>query len=246
MNIAIIGYGKTGKEVERLAPQHQINVVTIFDENNNQSASGLTKSALKSVDVCIDFSTPQAVVENIEAVAACKKNMVVGTTGWYDKLGEVTKITQKSGIGLLYAANFSIGMNIFYYGVDVITELCDKFHLYDIAIAETHHVQKLDSPSGTALALAQHIMQHTKSKRTVLHENPHGKIKSEQLQITSTRIGSIVGNHRVTFDSDADTIELVHNAKNRSGLARGALIAAQWLQGKQGLFTMKDVITSML
>ena len=246
MNIALIGYGKTGKEIERLAPEHKINVVKIFDEHNNNASSGLTKQSLKNVDVCIDFSIPEAVIENIEAVASCGKDMIVGTTGWYDKLGDVTKIVQKSKTGFLYAANFSLGMNIFYHGVGVIAELCDKFHLYDVTIAETHHTQKLDSPSGTALALAQNIMQHFKSKRSVLHETPHGKIKPEQLQITSTRLGTVVGNHRVVFESESDCIELVHNAKNRSGFARGALIAAQWLHGKKGIFTMKDVISSML
>jgi len=246
MNIALIGYGKMGKELERLAPEHQMKVVKIFDIDDNAGASGLTKQALKNVDVCIDFSTPQAVMENIEAVAKCGKNIVIGTTGWYDKLPDITKLVQKSKTGLLYAPNFSIGVNIFYHGVSTISELCDKFHLYDVAISETHHTQKLDSPSGTALAIAQNVMQHFKSKKSVLQETPRTKIKPEQLQITSTRLGSVVGNHRVTFESEADTIELIHNAKNRTGFAHGALIAAQWLKGKKGIFTMKDVITSTL
>ncbi|TAK57901.1 MAG: 4-hydroxy-tetrahydrodipicolinate reductase [Bacteroidetes bacterium] len=246
MNIVLIGHGKTGKEIERLAPEHKMKVIKIFNEENNSGGSGLTKEELKHVDVCIDFSIPQAVIQNIEAVAECGKNIVVGTTGWYDKLGEVTNIVKKSKIGFLYAANFSLGMNIFYHGVGIISELCDKFHFYDVAISETHHTQKIDSPSATALALAQNVMQHFKSKKTVLKESPHGNIKPEQLQITSTRLGSVIGRHSVLFDSDADCIELVHNAKNRTGFAHGALVAAQWLKGKKGIFTMKDVITSML
>ncbi|MBI3193854.1 MAG: 4-hydroxy-tetrahydrodipicolinate reductase [Ignavibacteriae bacterium] len=246
MNIALIGHGKTGKEIERLAPEHNIKVVQIFDGENNDGASGLTKQSLKNVDVCIDFSVPHAAMENIEAVARCGKSLVVGTTGWYDKLPEVKKMVEKSKIGFLYAANFSLGVNIFYHGVSIISELCDKFHFYDVAIAETHHTQKLDAPSATALALAQTVMQKFKSKKTILQETPRTKIKPEQMQITSTRLGSVVGNHRVVFDSEADCIELVHSAKNRTGFAHGALIAAQWLKGKKGVYTMKDVITSML
>lgn len=246
MNIALIGYGKTGKEIERIAPEHEMKVVKVFDEHNNANASGLTKQALKNVDLCIDFSIPQAAFENIEAVAKCGKNIVVGTTGWYDKLADITRLVQQSKIGLLYAPNFSLGMNIFYHGVGIVAELCDRFHFYDVAISETHHTQKIDSPSATAHALAQNVMKHFKSKKSVLQESPRSKVKPDQLQVTSMRLGSIVGNHRVLFDSDADTIELVHNAKNRKGFAQGALIAAKWLKGKKGVFTMKDVITSML
>ncbi len=246
INIALIGYGKMGKELERLAVEHNMNVVNIIDEYEKPGGAGLTKQSLKNVDVCIDFSIPHAAIDNIEAVAKCGKNIVIGTTGWYDKLDDVKKIVKKSKIGLLYAPNYSIGVNIFYHGVGVISELCDKFNLYDVSIAETHHTQKLDSPSGTALALAENVMEHYKSKKSILTETPKGKIKPEQLQVVSTRMGSVVGNHRVTFDSEADTIELVHNAKNRTGFAHGALIAAEWLKGKKGVFTMKDVISSML
>ncbi|MBI5215460.1 MAG: 4-hydroxy-tetrahydrodipicolinate reductase [Ignavibacteriae bacterium] len=246
MNIALIGYGKTGREIERLAPEHKMKIVQIFDEENNSGASGLTKQSLKNVDVCIDFSTPHVVVQNIEATLSCGKNIVVGSTGWYDKLDDVKKLVMKTKTGLLYAANFSLGMNIFYHGVSVISELCDKFHFYDVAISETHHTQKLDAPSATAMALAHTVMQKFKSKKSILQESPKGKIKPEQLQVSSIRLGGVVGNHRVMFDSEADSIELVHSAKNRTGFAHGALIAAQWLKGKKGVYTMKDVITSML
>jgi len=245
-NVALIGYGKMGKELERLAGEHKINVVKVFDENDNIRGAGLTKQSLKDVDVCIDFSFPSAAIDNIHAVAKSGKNIVLGTTGWYDKLDDVRKLVKKSKIGLLYAPNYSIGVNIFYHGVGVIAELCDKFNLYDVAISETHHTQKLDSPSGTALAIAEKVMKRNKTKKTILTTAPQGKIGSEQLQVISTRMGSVVGNHRVTFDSEADTIELVHNAKNRTGFAHGALIAATWLKGKKGVFTMDDVISSML
>lgn len=246
MNIALIGYGKTGKEIERLAPEHHINVIKIFNRQNNAGAAGLTAHELNDVDVCIDFSVPHAVVQNITAAALCGKNIVIGTTGWYGAMDNITAIVKESNIGLLYAANFSIGMNVFYHGIGVLSELCDKFRLYDVAVTETHHNQKLDSPSATALAIAQHVMEHFKSKKSLLTDAPEGKIQPEQLHVSSLRLGSVIGNHRVIFDSDADCIEMVHTAKNRSGFAHGALIAARWLNGKQGVFTMNDVITSIL
>jgi 4-hydroxy-tetrahydrodipicolinate reductase len=244
MNIALLGYGNIGKEIERIAREKQIAVKQIFTIENNLRAMGITKQSLKDVDACIDFSIPTAVVENIEAVASCGKNIVVGTTGWYDKLKEVQKIVKDKKIGLLYSPNFSLGMNIFYQILTASAFTFDKFDMYDVAIHETHHRGKADSPSGTALALGQILLQQIRRKTVMMHETVHKKIKPEELHITSERVGNVVGTHRVMFDSEADSIELVHTAKNRSGFAFGALLAAEWLKGKKGIFTMKDVITS--
>jgi 4-hydroxy-tetrahydrodipicolinate reductase len=244
MNIAIIGSGKMGREVDKLAKERKISVKLILDINNNLNGMAITQQAMKDIDVCIDFSTPAAVVHNIVAAAECKTNIVVGTTGWYDKLKEIEKIVKDKKIGLVYSPNFSLGMNIFYQVLSSTSHIFDQFDCYDVAIHEMHHKGKADSPSGTALTLGQIILQNVRRKKEFLHETSHKQIKPEQLHVTSTRVGSVVGSHRVLFDSDGDTIELVHTAKNRTGFALGALIAAEWLKGKKGFFTMKDIITS--
>ena len=243
VNIALIGYGKMGKEVERLAKEQGICVAKVFDVHNNTGALGLTKEGLKGIDVCIEFSTPAAVIDNIESAAECGKNIVVGTTGWYDRLEHVKKIVKEARIGLLYAPNFSLGVNLFMHLVSHAAHLFDKYPGYDVAVNEMHHRGKTDSPSGTALSVASAILQSMKRKSEILSETSHGQIKAHQLHVSSARIGHVTGKHAVTFDSDADTIELVHTAKNRAGYALGAIVAAEWLKGKKGLYTMRDVIT---
>lgn len=245
MNIALIGYGNMGKEVERAAAARNITVKKIFNIENNLRGIGITPTILDSVDVCIDFSVPSAVVNNISIIAGCGKNIVVGTTGWYDKIDEVKKIVSDKKIGLLYSPNFSLGMNIFYQIVASAVTAMDKFDMYDIALQEIHHRKKADSPSGTALTLSQIILQHTRRKKEVFHEPSHHEIKPEQLHVASLRVGSVAGTHTVIFDSEADSVQLTHTAKNRSGFALGALVAAEWLKGKKGLYTMKDVFTSI-
>ena len=243
MNIALIGYGKMGREIERVAKDRNITIKRIFELHDNLHGIALMKESLHDVDVCIDFTTPVEVIKNIAAVAECGKNIVVGTTGWYNRLDEVKKIVKNTNIGLLYSPNFSIGMNIFTKILTTASEYFNMFDTYDAAIHETHHRGKVDSPSGTALALGQTILQHVRRKKELLLETSHHAIKPEQLHITSARVGNVVGKHDVVFDSDADTIELVHTAKNRGGFALGALVAAEWLKGKKGVYTMNDVIT---
>ncbi len=245
MNIALVGYGKMGKEVERIATERKIPIKKIFTIENNLSAMGISSQTLNGVDVCIDFSIPTAVLENVEAIAGCGKNIVLGTTGWYDKLESVRKIVKERKIGLLYSSNFSIGMNLFQQILTTAAHYFDKFDQYDVAIHETHHRTKVDCPSGTALALGQIVLQQMRRKKEMLHETCHKPIRPEQLHITSQRTGCVVGCHQVLFDSDADSIQLIHTAKNRAGFALGALVVAEWLKGKKGMFTMKDVLSSL-
>jgi 4-hydroxy-tetrahydrodipicolinate reductase len=242
MNIALIGYGKMGKEVEAVAKERGVRIVMIFTRENNLDGAGLTKSALTNVDVCIDFSTPEAALRNIEAVVACGKNMVVGTTGWHNNLQRARELVRKHKTGLVYASNFSLGVNIFSRMVAEAARLIEPYAEYDVAISETHHAGKADSPSGTALSLASLIMQSLRRKSELMTEPAKGRIKPHQLHIASQRLGHTTGRHCVAFDSDADTIELVHTAKNRRGFAAGALVAAQWIKGKKGFYTMHDVI----
>lgn len=242
MNIVLIGYGKMGKEVERVAKEKGLKIVSILTKENNTGGLGITPDSLKGVDVCIDFSVPAAALDNIEAVAECGKSIVVGTTGWYDKIETVKKLVKDRKIGFLYASNFSLGVNIYSQIVMDASRLFEKYSDYDVSIQEVHHKSKTDSPSGTALSLGSVVLQSLKRKTELLHETSHGQIKPHQLHVTSTRVGSVPGTHTVLFDSECDSIELVHRAKGRRGFALGAVVAAEWLKGKKGFYTMRDVI----
>ncbi len=242
MNIALIGYGRMGKEVEAIAKEKGVKVVRIFDLENNTAAIGLTAESLKGVDVCIDFSTPGAVVANIEAVTECGKNIVVGTTGWYNRLDHVKKLVRERKVGFLYAANFSLGVNIFSQIVMDASHLFEKYSEYDVAVHEIHHRAKTDSPSGTALSIGATILQSMRRKSELVNDVTKGAIKEQQLHVSSTRVGYVMGKHSVLFDSESDTVEITHTAKSRRGFALGAIVAADWLKGKKGFYTMRDVI----
>jgi 4-hydroxy-tetrahydrodipicolinate reductase len=244
MTIGLVGYGKMGKEVEAAARERHLTIGHIFTEEENPRGSALTSEALRGIDVCIDFSSPAAVLDNIRAVAAARCNMVVGTTGWQDRLESVRELVLRAEIGFLYSANFSLGMNLFFEIVSDAARLLGRYPEYDAAITEVHHSGKADSPSGTALHLGSLLLQALQRKTGILAEPAHGPIAPHQLHISSTRTGRVPGTHRVLFDSDADTIELTHTARNRRGFALGALVAAEWLKGKKGFYTMRDVILS--
>ena len=222
MRIAIVGYGKMGREIEAVAREQGETIAQVFDIGNE-----MTAAALMDVDVCIDFSMPSSVLANIRVAAAAAKDIVVGTTGWLEHLPEVRQLVQSSG--LLYSANFSLGMNIFLRIVTRAAELMNKAGEYDPFIHEAHHNQKLDSPSGTALRLADIIVEKVERKTKA------------NLNVAATRAGVINGIHTVGFDSEADLIELRHTAKSRRGFALGALAAARWLHGRKGIYTMDDV-----
>jgi 4-hydroxy-tetrahydrodipicolinate reductase len=170
--------------------------------------------------------------------------VVVGTTGWYDRLDDVRRIVEAGGSALVYAPNFSIGVNLLGHLINCAAHLFDRYDMYDVAIRETHHRGKADSPSGTALHLSQLILKNIRRKTGVVAGNPDGPIKPEQLHISSERVGHAVGEHTIVFDSEADSLEFTHRAKNRSGFAHGALIAAAWVRGRKGVFTMEDVLTT--
>jgi len=222
MRICLLGRGKTGSLVESAA-KHRGHHVAVLHSASNLKAAGLTSAALESVDVVIDFTTPHAVLENIAACVACGKNMVVGTTGWYDEIPKVRRWVEEKGTGFLYAANFSLGVNLFF---DVArTAAAALQHQYFGQIFERHHVNKKDAPSGTAVALQR-----------VVHA-----ASGSELEITSFREGEVVGMHELTLDSPNDTIYLCHDAKSRRGFADGAVRAAEWLAARKGFFDFKDV-----
>ena len=226
MNILILGRGKTGALVAEVARQRKHEVVVAGAGENAQSAA-LAPEKLRSIDVVIDFTTPEAVLLNVEACAKAKKNMVVGTSGWYSELPTVRRMVKSSGIGFLYARNFSIGVNLFF---DTVRSAAAALRLeYFGQIFERHHAQKKDAPSGTALALQEIIKD----------------AGGTELEIISFREGEVVGMHEVVLNSTNDTIYLCHDAKSRHGFAEGAVRAAEWLADKKGFFDFREVCREM-
>jgi 4-hydroxy-tetrahydrodipicolinate reductase len=234
MRIALIGYGKMGHEIEAAAREQGESIACTFDIDNPVDAA-----ALSDVDVCIEFSTPQTVLQNIRVAVQARKDIVVGTTGWYERLPEIRPLVKDSG--LLYSPNFSIGVNMVFRLAAAAAEMMNNAPAYDPYIHEWHHRQKADSPSGTALRLAEILLSKVERKKTIKKENVDGKIDPAALHVSSTRVGTVAGTHILGFESDADSIEIKHVAKTRRGFALGAVRAAQWLKGRKGVYTMDDV-----
>jgi 4-hydroxy-tetrahydrodipicolinate reductase len=234
MRIALVGYGKMGKEIEAAAIAAGDTIVQKFDIDRPADVASLSDA-----DVCIEFSTPQTVVGNIQVALKAQKDIVVGTTGWYDRLPELKNQVVHSG--LLYSPNFSVGVNMYFRIVAAASELMRNAPNYDPYIHELHHRQKADSPSGTALRLADILLKRVDRKKSISTQRMDGKIAEDALHVTSTRVGTFAGTHTVGFDSEADLIEITHTARSRKGFALGALRAAHWLHGRKGVFTMDDV-----
>ncbi len=223
MNLLVLGRGKTGSLVAEVARERG-HSVRVAGKSDNRDGAALKRERLAEVDVVVDFTTPAAVLDNIAACAAAGKNMVVGTTGWYDSLPQVRELVAKSGIGFLYSANFSIGVNLFFEIAG--TAAATLGQGYSGSIVEHHHIHKKDAPSGTAVKLRQ-IVEDAAGTR---------------LEIASVREGEVVGTHTIRLDSPADTIILTHEAKSRRGFAEGAVRAAEWIKGKKGFFDFKDAL----
>jgi 4-hydroxy-tetrahydrodipicolinate reductase len=224
MNILILGRGKTGSLVQEAATKRKHHV-RVAGATENANGAALTADNLQDVAAVIDFTTPRCVLANIEACVRAGKNIVVGTTGWYKEIDRVRKLVEQHGTCLVYAANFSLGVNLFFEVVR--TAAAALQHDYSGQIFERHHVHKKDAPSGTAIAIQNVIRDASGSK-----EGP---------EITSFREGEVVGLHEVVFESGADRIYLCHDAKSRLGFAEGAVLAAEWLVGKKGFYDFKDV-----
>lgn len=239
VRIALVGYGSMGKELERLAPQYGCQVIQIF--TGKRPLSG-TQAPDLDFDVAIDFSLPVSVLENTRFLAEQGKNIVLGTTGWMQHKDSLAAIVQKSGIGLVWGTNFSVGVQIFSHLVRAAAEFAHRFEEYDVALHELHHTRKLDSPSGTALSLAALVQEALPRKSVLLPDTSHGRIAKEALHVSSTRVGETPGTHTLYLDSLPDTIEITHRARNRSGFAIGALRTARWLNnGHQGMMEFGEV-----
>ena len=229
MKIAIIGYGKMGKLVEKVSKKRGHDIVSIID-------SLTTNDNISDADVCIEFTEPDAVLDNIEIIASHGKNLVIGTTGWYDKIDNVAAIIDKTDTGAIYSPNFSVGVNLFMDIVSHAAELINQYPEYDVAGVEYHHKNKADSPSGTAKAIANALIEKIERKKIAEYNVVDRVIKPEELHFTSVRCGATPGTHTVIYDSEADTITITHTARNREGFALGAVLAAEWIQNKKGFY----------
>jgi len=248
LRIGISGYGQMGVLIRQKALAWGFAVSEVIDPHG--SAAEITAREISSIstrpDVIIDFTHPKAVIANIEQCGELKIPVVVGTTGWYDQMGQVADIVKKAGIGLVWAGNFSLGVNLFLRLVETAGLLMDRFPQYDAAVHECHHRYKADSPSGTAQMIGDIMIRTLGRKSETVSDSPESKIGEHQLHLSSTRIGSVPGMHRLIFDSEFDTLILEHRARSREGFAEGALAAAQWIFGREGFYNINEMMESVI
>ncbi len=230
MKIALLGYGKMGKVIERIALERGHEIVLKKDEFN-------TYDGLSTADVAIDFSVPTAAVDNISSCFHANVPVVSGTTGWLKHFDEMVALCNEKQGGFISSSNFSLGVNIFFELNEYLAKIMSQFDSYKVTMEEIHHTQKLDAPSGTAISLAKGVIENSNYANWTLEEP-----KTNEIHIEAKRIGDVPGTHTVTYDSIVDSIELKHTAHNREGFALGAVIAAEWLAGKKGIYSMKDVL----
>jgi 4-hydroxy-tetrahydrodipicolinate reductase len=239
INLALVGYGKMGKMIESLVNPDEFNLAGKYDVTNP-----VKEHLAGKPDVAIEFTTPATVIDNIEFLSSKGINIVCGTTGWYDKAGQVKKIIEKNGTGFIYASNFSVGVNLFFQIAKYSAAMIDKYKQYNVTVEETHHTQKLDKPSGTGIRIAEYLIENNTGKEKIVSDSANPA--ANELNIVSKRIENVVGNHRIIYDSPADTITLEHNAKSRLGFAEGALIAAKYIHNKKGFFKFEDIFTNLI
>lgn len=253
MKIALVGYGKMGHMIERAAQARGHEVVCTVDlfasdascvtQDHSVMIDAIRKSGAEGI---IEFSHPASVLGNVKALIPTGIPLVVGTTGWHDSLDEVREQVALNKSSLLYSSNFSVGVNLFYRMVSEAARLMAEFEEYDVAVLESHHNQKADSPSGTGLDIAKRIMEKNPRKTKLVAGSFDKKPEPCELNLASVRVGSVPGTHTVFFDSVADTIELTHTARSREGFALGAVRAVEWLRNAgAGVFTMNDVFDDL-
>ncbi|HTG67294.1 MAG TPA: 4-hydroxy-tetrahydrodipicolinate reductase, partial [Flavobacterium sp.] len=227
MKIALLGYGKMGQVIERIALERGHEIVLKKDEFN-------TYDGLANADVAIDFSVPMAAVDNISASFNNNVPVVSGTTGWLDRYDEMIALCKEKNGGFISSSNFSLGVNLFFGLNEYLAKMMANIDGYNVTMEEIHHIHKLDAPSGTAISLAQGVIENSNTYNNWTLENA----TANEIHIEAVRTGEVPGTHTVTYDSGIDSIEIKHTAHNREGFALGAVIAAEWLAGKQGIFSM--------
>jgi len=236
MNIALIGYGKMGRAIEEIALQKGHNIVLRISSKNTGE---LTAEHLQKADVAIEFTNPHSAIDNIKKTLDAGVPVVCGSTGWLQHWEEMKAYCEEKKGALLYASNFSIGVNLFFELNTYLAKLMASYPDYDVMLEEIHHTQKKDAPSGTAITLAEQILQHITNKKRWVNDKSNDK---EDLSIISKRIDPASGTHTIKYSSNIDDIEITHTAHNRRGFASGAILAAEFLQNKEGIYTMKDVL----
>lgn len=236
MKIALIGYGKMGKTIEQIALNRGHQIVSIVDINNPEE---FQSANFKSADVAIEFTTPATAFDNYMKSFAAGVPVVSGTTGWLDRIGEIKEKCEKEGKTFFYASNFSIGVNIFFALNKYLAKIMNNFSSYNISMTETHHIHKLDAPSGTAITLAEGIIENVDRKDRWTLETAE---QPTDLPIHAIREGEVPGIHEVTYESDVDYISIKHDAKSRAGFALGAVVAAEFTAGKKGFLGMDDML----
>ena len=236
MKIALIGYGKMGKTIEQIALNRGHQIVSIVDINNPEE---FQSANFKSADVAIEFTTPATAFDNYMKSFAVGGPVVSGTTGWLDRIGEIKEKCEKEGKTFFYASNFSIGVNIFFALNKYLAKIMNNFPSYNISMTETHHIHKLDAPSGTAITLAEGIIENVDRKDRWTLETAE---QPTDLPIHAIREGEVPGIHEVTYESDVDYISIRHDAKSRAGFALGAVVAAEFTAGKKGFLGMDDML----
>ncbi len=229
MKIALLGYGRMGKTIEKLATERGHSIVKTIDQNDDYDFNG--------ADVAIDFSVPTAAVDNISACLKAGIPVVSGTTGWLDSYDDMVALCKEKEGAFIYASNFSVGVNIFFELNKQLAKMMKNLEDYDVSMTEVHHIHKLDAPSGTAITLAEGILENSNKSDWVLDNQEEGKIT-----INAVREGEVPGTHNIQYKSAVDEITIEHKAQNRNGFALGAVIAAEWLKDKTGVFSMKDVL----
>jgi len=242
MNIALLGYGKMGQIIEKYAIERGHEVMLIVDEHNRDN---IQAGDLQVADVAIDFSTPNGILDNIDLCFEADLPVVVGTTGWYDEIETVKKKCITGNKSLLYGSNFSIGVNIFFHINRLLAKAMRPHKQYDVQVEEIHHTAKLDAPSGTAITIAEGIIENSDNKsdwvNTIVGDDDEVIPKPDQLLIESYRIENVPGTHTVLYSSEVDQLEFKHTAHNRAGFALGALMGAEWLQQKKGFFNVREM-----
>ncbi|HJV78632.1 MAG TPA: 4-hydroxy-tetrahydrodipicolinate reductase [Paludibacter sp.] len=236
MKIALIGYGKMGKTIERIALERGHEIVSVIDVDN---LDDFESDAFKSADVAIEFTVPQVALRNYRRAFASGVAVVSGTTGWTEELPALKKEIEEGGNTLFWSSNFSIGVNIFMAVNKYLATIMNQFPTYNVEMTEVHHTQKLDAPSGTAITLAEGILEKLDRKNVWVKET---EIKPEEMAIKSIREGQVPGIHTIRYESEVDSIEITHDAKSREGFALGAVVAAEFTAGKKGFLGMEDML----
>jgi len=236
MNIGIIGYGKMGREIEKVALERGHTVTLKISSQNKEDFNAET---LKKVDVAIEFTTPELAITNINKCLDENIPIVVGSTGWYHHFEEIKHKTEKLNGSLLYATNCSIGVNLFFKLNKYLAKIMNPHKEYDVQVDEIHHTEKIDAPSGTAITLAEGIMENKEDKKSWVNDNTSSE---NELAIISHRIANVPGTHEIKYSSEIDDIEIKHTAHNRKGFALGAVVAAEYIKDKKGVFSMEDAL----